>query len=93
MQTFDLEARGLRELNASLHALKGQTNMSAWEVINPKGAHAIAAGLDAPVEVIVKGSTGYYCAGMNKQATCTSCRLGRAGRGGEHDVGQRHRRR
>jgi glutamate synthase domain-containing protein 3 len=69
MQTFDLEARGLRELNASLHALKGQTNMSAWEVINPKGAHAIAAGLDAPVEVIVKGSTGYYCAGMNKQAS------------------------
>lgn len=68
MQTFDLEARGLRELNSSLHALKGQTNMSAWEVINPKGAHAIAAGLDAPVEVRVKGSTGYYCAGMNKQA-------------------------
>jgi len=69
MQTFDLEARGLRELNSTLHALKGQTNMSAWEVINPKGAHAIAAGLDAPVEVTVKGSTGYYCAGMNKQAT------------------------
>ncbi len=69
MQTFDLEARGLRELNSSLHALKGQTNMSAWEVINPKGAHAIAAGLDAPVEVTVKGSTGYYCAGMNKLAT------------------------
>ena len=30
---------------------------------------AIAAGLDKPVEVTVKGSTGYYCAGMNKQAT------------------------
>jgi glutamate synthase domain-containing protein 3 len=70
MQTFDLEARGLRELNEALHALaRDQTNMSAWEVINPKGAHAIAAGLDAPVEVIVKGSTGYYCAGMNKQAS------------------------
>jgi hypothetical protein len=60
---------GLRALNASLHALKGQTNMTAWEVINPKGAHAIAAGLDAPVDVTVRGSTGYYCAGMNKQAT------------------------
>lgn len=69
MQTFDLAANSLRELNSTLHALKGQTNMSAWEVINPRGAHAIAAGLDAPVEVIVKGSTGYYCAGMNKQAT------------------------
>ena len=69
MQTFDLSKDGLRALNSSLHALKGQTNMTAWEVINPKGAHAIAAGVDAPVEITVRGSTGYYCAGMNKLAT------------------------
>lgn len=69
MQNFDLEKEGLRALNSSLHALKGQTNMTAWEVINPKGAHAIAAGVDAPVDITVRGSTGYYCAGMNKQAT------------------------
>ena len=43
--------------------------MTAWEVVNPKGAHAIAAGVDAPVDITVRGSTGYYCAGMNKQAT------------------------
>jgi glutamate synthase domain-containing protein 3 len=66
MQTFDLEARGLRELNASrLHALKGQTNMSRWEVINPKGASCHCGRAGCPVEVIVKGSVGYYCAGMN----------------------------
>ena len=69
MQTFDLAARGLRDLNSSLHALKGQTNMTEWEIVNPKGAHAIAVGLDAPLDVTVRGSTGYYCAGMNKQAT------------------------
>lgn len=69
MQTFDLEKEGLRALNSSLHALKGQTNMTAWDIINPKGGHAIAAGVDAPVEITVRGSTGYYCAGMNKQAT------------------------
>ncbi len=69
METFDLAARGLRELNSTLHALHGKTNMTAWEIVNPKGAHAIAAGVDAPVEILVKGSTGYYCAGMNKQAT------------------------
>jgi methylamine---glutamate N-methyltransferase subunit B len=69
MQVFDLGAEGLRALNSSLHALKGQTNMTAWEVINPKGAHAIAAGVDAPVDITVRGSTGYYSAGMNKQAT------------------------
>jgi len=69
MQIFDMEAQGLRALNSTLHALKGQTNETSWEVINPKGNHAIAVGLDAPVEVTVRGSTGYYCGGMNKQAT------------------------
>ena len=68
MQTFDLSAQGLRALNSTLHALKGQTNQTAWEIVNPKGAHAIAAGVDAPVDITVRGSTGYYCAGMNKQA-------------------------
>lgn len=69
MQSFDLEAQGLRELNAALHAQAGDTNQTAWKIVNPKGSHAIAVGLDAPIEVTVNGSTGYYCAGMNKQAT------------------------
>jgi len=69
MQTFDLGEQGLRALNSALHGLRGQTNMTAWEVVNPKGAHAIAAGVDAPVDITVRGSTGYYCAGMNQQAT------------------------
>ncbi|MFN3823400.1 MAG: protein GlxC [Pseudorhodobacter sp.] len=69
MVTFDLGAQDLRALNSQLHALTGQTNMTAWEVVNPRGAHAIAAGVDAPVDITVRGSTGYYCAGMNKQAT------------------------
>ncbi len=69
MQTYDIEADGLRALNAALQGQSQQTNETAWEVINPRGSHAIAVGLDAPIEVTVKGSTGYYCAGMNAQAT------------------------
>ena len=69
MQSFDLEAQGLRELNKTLHAQAENTNQTVWEIVNPKGSHAIAVGLDAPIEVNVKGSTGYYCGGMNKQAT------------------------
>lgn len=69
MQMIDLEAQGLRKLNATLHALPQDTNETAWEVVNPRGSHAIACGLDAPITVTVKGSTGYYCAGMNKLAT------------------------
>ena len=69
MQSFDLEAQGLRALNKTLHKQAEDTNQTVWEIINPKGSHAIAVGLDAPIEVNVKGSTGYYCGGMNKQAT------------------------
>jgi glutamate synthase domain-containing protein 3 len=69
MQTYDLEADGLRGLNAALHAQSSETNQTRWDIVNPRGSHAVAVGLDAPIEVTVKGSTGYYCAGMNKQAT------------------------
>jgi len=69
MQTYDLEANGLRGLNSALQEQNRETNQTSWEVVNPKGSHAIAVGLDAPIEVTVKGSTGYYCAGMNQQAT------------------------
>ena len=70
IQTFDLAARGLRELNQTLHGLKdARSNQTVWEIINTRGSHAIAVGLDAPIDVTVRGTTGYYCAGMNKQAT------------------------
>jgi len=68
MQTFDIAEQGLRELNSTLHAQQSDTNQTSWEIVNPKGSHAIAVGLDSPIDVTVKGSTGYYCAGMNKQA-------------------------
>ena len=67
MQTIDLAAADLRTLNATLQQAGG--NETEWEVLNPRGAHALAVGLDAPIGVTVRGSTGYYCAGMNKQAT------------------------
>ena len=69
MQTYDLATGTLRELNSTLHAQNETTNQTAWAISNPKGAHAIACGLDAPIEVTVLGSTGYYSAGMNQQAT------------------------
>ena len=68
MQTLDMGTMELREVNATLQAQAGQTNQTQWVIENPRGAHAVAVGLDAPIEVTVKGSTGYYCAGMNAQA-------------------------
>jgi len=66
----DLASTSLRELNQRLHDLTGSgPGPRRWEVRNPSGAHAVACGLDAPLEVEVLGHVGYYCAGMNKQAT------------------------
>lgn len=69
MPTVDLAATPLRELNAALHRLAADTNETHWRVLNPRGAHAVAVGIDAPVTVEIEGHVGYYCAGMNKQAT------------------------
>src|SRR6056297_2489941 len=69
MQTIDMATTELREVNATLQAQAALTNQTRWILENPRGSHAVAVGLDAPIEVTVNGSTGYYCAGMNKQAT------------------------
>ncbi|MGI3169828.1 protein GlxC [Pseudooceanicola sp. C21-150M6] len=69
MQTMDMATIPLREVNTTLQAQTAETNQTSWVIENPRGAHAVAVGLDAPIEVTVKGSTGYYSAGMNKQAT------------------------
>jgi glutamate synthase domain-containing protein 3 len=69
MQTIDLATTPLRDLNATLQGETDSTNQTQWLIENPKGAHAVAVGLDAPLNVTVKGSTGYYTGGMNKQAT------------------------
>ena len=69
MPTIDLVESSLRDLNQALHGLKHGTNELDWTVLNPKGLHAVAVGIDAPVHVEIKGSVGYYCAGMNKEAS------------------------
>jgi len=69
MPTVDLAQTTLRELNAALHRLAPDTNETHWRILNPRGRHAIAVGIDAPVAVEIDGHVGYYCAGMNKHAT------------------------
>ena len=69
MPVIDLEVTSLRDLNRMLHELGEGTNETYFRILNPRGRHAIAAGLDAPVTVEIDGNAGYYCAGMNKQAT------------------------
>lgn len=68
MPEVDLDVTGRRELNRMLHSLGEGTNESYFRILNPRGSHALAAGLDLPVTVEIDGNVGYYCAGMNKRA-------------------------
>ncbi|ASY71947.1 GXGXG domain-containing protein [Sinorhizobium fredii] len=71
MPVIDLAVTPLRDLNSALHAIPPGANDINYEVLNPRGSHAVAVGIDAPVTVDVKGSVGYYCAGMNDGGTVT----------------------
>jgi glutamate synthase domain-containing protein 3 len=66
LESFDLAARPVRELNLGLHEAAGPQRV---RVLNPGGRHSVAVGLDGPHEVEIDGHVGYYCAGMNKLAT------------------------
>ncbi len=68
-RTFDLATNSVRELNRTLHAIHPGSNANLFRVLNPRGVHAIAAGVDADVTIEIDGDVGYYCGGMNKLAT------------------------
>lgn len=67
--SFDLARQPLRELNQRLH--QDLAGIAAVRVLNPDGAHNIAVGVNAPVDVAIEGHTGYYAGGMNQHARIT----------------------
>lgn len=71
VREFDLASTSVRELNRYLHKDLPAVDAPRVVVNHPDGAHSIACGLDAPVDVEVHGHVGYYVAGMNKHARVT----------------------
>ncbi|MDH4102313.1 MAG: hypothetical protein OEW52_06880 [Thermoleophilia bacterium] len=70
LEVVDLSTTSVRELNQRLHHLAGGApGPRGFRILNPSGAHALACGLDAEIDVEIEGHVGYYCAGMNKLAT------------------------
>lgn len=66
--TVDLSQESVRDLNHALHKASSGT---AWRVTHPDGAHNLAVGLAAELDVVIDGPVGYYGAGMNQRATVT----------------------
>jgi methylamine---glutamate N-methyltransferase subunit B len=71
MPNFDLSTHTLRDLNRALHSLPEGSNDPRFEVLSPRGGHALAVGIDKPIAVSIRGHVGYYCAGMNDGGTVT----------------------
>ena len=69
-ETFDLKTTTVRAINEHLHGLAPDAT-GVYEILNPNGSHNIAVGVDAPVEINIRGHAGYFTAGMNKQARVT----------------------
>ena len=46
MLTVDLARSSVRELNTALHRLGPDSNETHWRVLNPRGQHSIAVGLE-----------------------------------------------
>jgi glutamate synthase domain-containing protein 3 len=64
---LDLSSLSLRQVNETLQTAQS----GSFEIANPRGAHALAVGLTAPIDVSIDGHVGYYCGGMNQRANIT----------------------
>ena len=69
MVSLDLAELSVRDANTQLRKL-GEAGENI-EVLNPDARHHIGVGLTAPVDVMVNGSAGYFCAGLTDQARFT----------------------
>lgn len=70
-EILDLSQMSIRDLNQHLHHEVPFSGIQQISIVNPDGAHNIAVGMDAPVNINIFGHAGYFCAGMNKQADVT----------------------
>ena len=66
MVAIDLSKVSVREGNEAMRAAAGKGE--EIEVLNPDARHHIGVGLIAPVKVKIKGSAGYFCAGLSHGA-------------------------
>ena len=66
MAVIDLGQMPVREANELIRKLAADGENI--EVVNPDARHHIGVGLTHPVDVSIRGSAGYFCAGLTDQA-------------------------
>lgn len=71
MARVDLDQRTVRDINQFLHGDVAGSGVRRLQILNPRGKHSLAVGVDAEVSVDILGHAGYFVAGMNKRAHIT----------------------
>lgn len=66
---LDMSRLSVRDVNRFLHQDVLQQGIARVRIEQPHGAHNLAVGIDAEVEVNILGHAGYYAGGMNKRAS------------------------
>ncbi|HLI91945.1 MAG TPA: hypothetical protein VKV37_24875 [Ktedonobacteraceae bacterium] len=66
--TIDCARHTTREINMTIKQLiaSGETEI---HLLNPAARHNLGVAIFAPVKIVVEGSAGYYCGGMNDGAS------------------------
>ncbi len=66
--TLDCAKLTTREINTTIKRLaaEGETEI---QLINPEARHSLGVAIFYPVKIVVEGTAGYFCGGMNDGAT------------------------
>src|SRR5260370_39961903 len=66
--TLDCAKLTTREINSTIKRLaaEGETEI---QLINPEARHSLGVAVFYPVKIVVEGTAGYFCGGMNDGAT------------------------
>lgn len=66
--TLDCAKLTTREINTTIKRLaaEGETKI---QLINPEARHSLGVAIFYPVKIVVEGTAGYFCGGMNDGAT------------------------
>jgi glutamate synthase domain-containing protein 3 len=66
--TLDCAELTTREINQSISRLVSEGEKEIY-LLNPEARHSLGVAVFSPVKIVVEGTAGYYCGGMNDGAT------------------------
>lgn len=65
---IDCAQHTTREINQAIKRLAAQGEREI-HLLNPEARHSLGVAIFSPITIVIEGSAGYYCGGMNDGAT------------------------